>query len=187
MIKDTVCVHLLSGGMDSVTMLYDLVADKIPVFAVGFNYGQAHKNELNQAKFHADKLGVKYKLITLPALDGLKAPSWQVANRNLIFLSLAVNQAVKVGANLITIGCNADDADNFPDCRYDFVTATQKCVSLAGYDIEIKAPYINVNKKQIAKKARHFGILKNQLIWCYKGEINGCGNCGACKKMEDAW
>ena len=187
MINDTVCVHLLSGGMDSVTMLYDLVGDDIPVFAIGFDYGQAHKGELKQAEFHASKLGVKFETLVIPSLGGLTSGSWVVPNRNSIFVSFAVSVAARTNANLITIGCNSDDAENFPDCRLGFLEATQECVRRAGYTIEVKGPYLNLTKKQIAKKARSFGILKNELVWCYKGKPDGCGKCPACEKMESAW
>jgi 7-cyano-7-deazaguanine synthase len=187
MIDNTTCVHLLSGGLDSVTMLHDLVSDNIPVFAVGVDYGQTHRNELEQAKLHAIKLGVKYETLVIPPLGGLNSESWIVPNRNSILVNLAVNVAVRARASLVTIGCNSDDAENFPDCRHEWIQATQKCVKLSGYSVEIKAPYIHLSKKKIAAKAQGFGISRRDLLWCYKGDPDGCGTCGACEKMEAAW
>ena len=180
-------VHLLSGGMDSVTMLHEMVADKCNVFALSFNYNQRHKKELSYARSHAQKLSVKIREIEMIDLGGLKNGEWIVPNRNAIFCNIAINIAIKAKADSVTIGCNAEDQSMFPDCSLSFIKSINETTLKAGSNIKIKAPYLNLTKKQIAKKARSFGILKNEFLWCYKGKPDGCGKCPACEKMEAAW
>jgi 7-cyano-7-deazaguanine synthase len=108
MIPKTI-IHLLSGGLDSVTLLHDLVNQGHHVHALIFDYGQKHKREIEFAMAHAKQTRVAVTLKTLPALG--RVHNWIVPNRNAIFLSVAVNVAFQAKADTVTIGCNADDSE----------------------------------------------------------------------------
>ena len=179
MIPKTI-IHLLSGGLDSVTMLYDLKAQGHNIHALLFDYRQRHKQELLWAKQHASKCGVIYTTMELPGLGGLTEQSWIVPNRNAVFLSVAVNVACQAGADTVTIGCNAEDADYFPDCRKAFLDAMNVAVRAAGYDVEICAPYLDKSKAWIARLASDFRIKANEIWTCYQPTDKGpCGKCPA--------
>lgn len=168
------------------TMLYDLVEQGHRVHCLLFDYKQRHKQELQLAKYHAKKCGVLFTVLDLPELGGLNEQSWIVPNRNAIFLSVAVNLATKAGADTVTIGCNKDDESYFPDCRKAFLDSINKTFNLAGYNVEVCAPYLEMRKWKIGDMARQFGI-KTEDIWtCYNGGEKPCGKCPACEKLNDA-
>jgi 7-cyano-7-deazaguanine synthase len=167
-------------------MLHDLVGQGHLVHALLFDYQQRHKRELEWAKHHADRLGVQYTVMELPALGGLNQHSWIVPNRNAVFLSLAVNLACKASADTITIGCNAEDADYFPDCRKPFIDAMNSAVRAAGYNVEICAPYLDKSKAWIGGLAQHMGVIPREIWTCYQGGAEPCGECPACKKLASA-
>ncbi len=123
-------MHLLSGGLDSVTMLYDLKSQGHSVHCLLFDYKQRHRQELEWAKHHAVRAGSMFTTMELPQLGGLTEQSWIVPNRNAIFLSVAVNMACQAGADTVTIGCNADDEEYFPDCRMAFLIAMRNLPGL---------------------------------------------------------
>ncbi len=180
-------VLLLSGGLDSVTLLYDLKQQGVLIHALGFNYCQNHLKELYFAKLHCRRLNIIFTQMELPELGGLTEENWIIPNRNCILLSMAVNLAVKAKADTVTIGCNKDDADYpFPDCSKDFISAMNVVTNAAGINVEICAPYIDRNKAWIGGMAREMGIPSNEVWTCYKPKINGdaCGICPACKKLK---
>lgn len=177
-------IHLLSGGLDSVTMLYDLKAQGHSIHCLLFNYGQRHKQELQWAITHARRCDVLWTTVDLPELGGLNEQSWIVPNRNAVFLSAAVNIACKDGADTVTIGCNAEDAEYFPDCRKAFLDAMNTAVRTAGYNVEICAPYLDKPKAWIVGTAKRLGVKLNEIWTCYQGGVEPCGQCPACKKLE---
>jgi len=179
-------IHLLSGGLDSVTMLYDLKAQGHHVHCLLFDYRQRHAQELGWAVYHAKVCGVLYTTMQLPQLGGLTEQSWIVPNRNAIFLSVAVNVAAQANADTVTIGCNADDADYFPDCRKPFLDAMNAVAKTAGYKVEICAPYLEKHKSWIVSLARDMRIKMHELWSCYHGGHKPCGECPACQKMNAA-
>lgn len=179
-------IHLLSGGLDSVTMLYDLKAQGHSVHCLLFHYKQSHVKELDFAVYHANRLGVLWTMVELPPLGGLTKENWIVPNRNAIFLSLAVNYAIKAKADTVTIGCNKDDADYFPDCRNRFLDAMNAAVIAAEYSVEICAPYLNRPKWWIVGMAQDMRIPMRQLWTCYHGSEKPCGECPACRKLQEA-
>jgi 7-cyano-7-deazaguanine synthase len=185
MIPKTI-IHLLSGGLDSVTLLYDLHAQGHYIHCLMVDYQQQHKQELLWAKTHAIRLGLLYSTLNIPELGGLTQDNWIVPNRNAILLNLAVNRAIKAGADTVTIGCNADDSAAFPDCRKSFLDSMNAAVRSAGYDVEICAPYLDKKKWQIADIARQMGVKLSEIWTCYKGGLKPCGECPACKKLSEA-
>lgn len=191
MIPKTKALVCVSGGADSVTALYIAVSDLGPenVGAIGFDYKAPHNSsELNFMRGHCHRLGVNYKISELPALGGLTEKNWIVPFRNGVMLLVAANFAVEIGADSIIIGCNKDDADYpFPDCSEKFISDMNNVAESSGYDVEIRAPFINMRKWEIIGLAREHGVPLNELWTCYQPK-NGkqCGECPACKKLKSA-
>lgn len=187
MIPKTI-IHLLSGGLDSVTMLYDLRQQGHNVHCLLFDYGQRHVQELTFAKGHCHRLGVMFTTITLPSLRGSELTdgkgAWVVPARNVIFLAHAVNIAIAAGASTVTIGCNKDDEAGFPDCRQAFLQLFGTMLTTAELNVEICAPYLDKSKAWIAGLAREMGVPTNEIWTCYRGGSKPCGECPACKKLE---
>lgn len=182
MLPNTI-VHLLSGGLDSVTLLYDLHAKDQRVHCLLFDYKQQHVKELEFAEYHCKRLGIPFTKKEIPALNGLTDENWVVPNRNAILLSLAVNLALQANAEIVTIGCNADDAEAFPDCRPEFLTAINQTVKAAGYKIEIAAPFLTWPKAKIKRLASDYSLNSTDFWTCYRGKEKPCGECLACKKL----
>lgn len=168
-------------------MLYDLKSQGVAVHPLLFDYKQRHSAELQFAKYHAKALGLQFTVLELPQLGGMTEQSWVVPNRNAIFLSVAVNVAHQAGADAVTIGCNLDDSKMFPDCRPEFISALNQVVRVAGYQVEICAPYIQKRKWEIGAIARDMGITSGQVWTCYRGGAKPCGNCPACEKLSKAF
>ena len=177
-------VHLLSGGLDSVTMLYDLHGQGHKLHCVLFDYGQAHVQELTFAKGHCHRLGLLFTTIKLPKLGGLTDANWIVPFRNPIMLALAANIAIQADADEITIGCNRDDEEQFPDCRWAVLDAMNHALKLSGYSVQIAAPYLDKPKSWIGALAQEIGVPMHEIWTCYRGGAKPCGECPACKKLE---
>lgn len=186
MITMKTIVHLLSGGLDSTVMLYDLHSQGCRVHCVLFSYHQSHAQELLWAKHHCHRLGVMFTTIELPPLGGLTKEDWVVPFRNPIMLSLAVNLAVQAGAEAVTIGCNADDAANFPDCQWSVMDALNHALMLSRITVEICAPYIQKHKWEIVALGHKLGVQIRETWSCYQGGVEPCGECDACKKRVEA-
>lgn len=183
-------VHLLSGGLDSTVMLYDLLAQGCKVHALLFDYGQRHQTELNCAKRHCKRLDVTFTIISIPTLQGSaltdSGEGWVVPFRNPIMLALAVNMAVSIQADCVTIGCNADDAKDFPDCRWEVMDALNHAIKLSGLPVEICAPYMNKRKWEIGALGQKLHVNMADTWSCYAGGKEPCGKCPACRKREEA-
>lgn len=177
-------IHLMSGGLDSTTLLYDLKQQGHLIHCLLFDYRQRHKQELLWAKHHCLRMGVQFTVMDLPELGGLTEQSWIVPNRNATFLSVAVNLACRAKAEAVTIGCNLDDAEMFPDCRPVFIEAMNKAVQAAGYDVEICAPYLQKRKWEIGAIAKDLGVAFDSIWTCYQGGQKPCGECPACQKLK---
>jgi 7-cyano-7-deazaguanine synthase len=185
MIPKTI-VHLLSGGLDSVTLLYELHGKGERVHCVLFDYGQKHVQELTFAKLHCHRLHVLFTTMEIPKLGGLTNENWIVPNRNAIMLSLAVNLAVRIKADTVTIGCNKDDEAAFPDCRMAFLQLFNTMLTTVEIPVEVCAPYLDWPKWKIAGLARDLGVPSNEIWTCYLGGSEPCGKCPACLKLNEA-
>lgn len=179
-------IHLLSGGLDSVTLLHDILQQGHHVHCMLADYKQQHVQELTFAKGHCRKLGVSFTTTDLPKLGGLNEESWIVPNRNCILLSLATNLAVQTQSSIVTIGCNRDDRDGFPDCRQAFLDGFNTTMKLAEIPVKVLAPYLNRRKSWIAKRAKQLDINLSQIWTCYRGGAKPCGTCPACLKLTAA-
>jgi 7-cyano-7-deazaguanine synthase len=184
-------VHLLSGGIDSTVMLYDLRNQKHPVHCLLVDYGQAHAtNELSSAKKTCKKLDVMFTEFKLPTINGSTLTNGVgsniVPNRNAILISCAVAVAINAKALMVTYACNADDAKNFPDCRPEFFNAMRNAISYAETGIELCAPYLHTTKKEICAIGNSLNVPLLETWSCYQGGIAPCGKCDACIKRQEA-
>ncbi len=199
-------VMVLSGGMDSVTMLYEY-KDSIEM-AVNFCYGSNHNaRELEWARYHCRQLGIELVEIDLSfigehfyssLLEGADAvpdgsydfdnmKSTVVPFRNGIMLAAAAGLAESNGLTTVMIANHSGDHALYPDCRKEFIDAMSKAIQEGTYDgIKVKAPYTLLTKAQIALRGKHLGIDYTQTYSCYKGLEHHCGVCGTCTERRQA-
>lgn len=197
---------ILSGGMDSVTLLYDK-KDEIAV-AVTFDYGSNHnKREEEFAKYHCEKLGIEHIIIPLTfihdyfkssLLEGASAipdghyedetmKSTVVPFRNGIMLSVACGIAESRELEKVLIANHFGDHAIYPDCRKGFIDAMSEAMRNGTYKgITIDAPYTNITKTDIAKIGKYLGIDYSKTYSCYKGGEKHCGKCGTCVERKEA-
>lgn len=178
-------ILLLSGGLDSTTLLYDLRRSGMIVRCLMVDYGQRHVQELVFAKAHCHRLGAIYTTMQIPIL-GINDETWIVPNRNAILISLAVAEAIRTWTASVHIGCNADDAEGFPDCRPEFIEVMNAANRAAHVNVEVLAPYQHKRKREIANTAKRLGVLYYDIWTCYKGGSKPCGECPACLKLNAA-
>lgn len=184
-------VHLLSGGLDSTVLLYDLLQQQCQVHCILIDYGQKHcRKELGVASMICERLKVPRSRIDIPPLLGSRLTdgrcSFVVPNRNMVMLSLAVSIAADQEADSVTYACNKDDHEVFADCRPDFVAAMNVAVRAAGVRVEVCAPYIEMTKRQIVDKGHKLHVPLNQTWSCYEAGPLPCGTCPACIKRHEA-
>lgn len=197
---------VLSGGMDSVTMLHEY-ADEIDM-AVNFSYGSNHNmRELECARFHCRQLGIELVEIDLSfigkyfhssLLEGVDAvpdgdydfdnmKSTVVPFRNGIMLAAAAGLAESHGLDCVMIANHAGDHAIYPDCRGSFIDAMARAIAEGTYEgISLKAPYTYLNKADIALRGKRLGIDYATTYSCYKGLEHHCGRCGTCLERRKA-
>ncbi len=202
--KDAVII--LSGGMDSVTMLYDY-QERIAV-AISFDYGSNHNaKEIPFAQLHCRRLGIEHLVIPLEfihryfdssllqgaeaipeghyAADNMK--STVVPFRNAIMLSVAVGLAESRHLNYVMMANHGGDHTIYPDCRPEFVKAFSDASVAGTYEkVEVWAPYTMLTKVDIAKRGKELGIDYSETWSCYKGGDVHCGRCGTCMERKEA-
>ena len=200
-------VILLSGGLDSITVLALAKQQGYSCYALSFDYGQRHNAELEAAKKIAQHYQViEHKVIKLgldsiggsaltdqnidvPTSPQLGIPVTYVPARNTIFLSFALGWAEVLDAHDVFIGVNAVDYSGYPDCRPEFINAFQDMANLAtkagveGHKINIHAPLIKLSKSEIIKQGLQLGVDYAQTVSCYSADQHGraCGHCDACR------
>lgn len=202
--KDSLLV--LSGGMDSTTMLYEY-QDRIAL-ALSFHYGSNHNDkELAFAKLHCQRLGVEHIIIPLQfikehfnssLLQGSEAipegnydeqnmKSTVVPFRNGIMLAIAAGMAENRGLQYIMLANHSGDHTIYPDCRPEFVKAMDSAVCAGTWNnVRLLTPYTNISKAEIAKHGLQLGINYDETWSCYKGGDKPCGVCGTCREREQA-
>lgn len=200
-------VVLLSGGLDSVTLLAIARSEGTECYALSFDYGQRHNAEIKAAQRIAQKYEVvDHKIINigLNAIGGSALtdkniavpdqpqdgiPVTYVPARNTIFLSYALGWAEVLEADSIYIGVNAVDYSGYPDCRPEFIHAFQKVANLAtkvgveGCGCTINTPLISLTKAEIIGKGLNLGVDYTETVSCYSADSEGraCGVCDACR------
>ncbi|MFM2004396.1 MAG: 7-cyano-7-deazaguanine synthase QueC [Pseudomonadota bacterium] len=201
-------VVLLSGGLDSATVLAIARAEGYACHALSFDYGQRHGAELRAAERVAEALGVidrKRIHLGLDAIGGSALtddsiavpnqlqegviPVTYVPARNTVFLAFALGYAEVLNATDIFIGVNAVDYSGYPDCRPAFVEAFQTLANLAtkagveGAKFRIHTPLITLSKAEIIRRGMALGVDYGLTVSCYSADESGraCGVCDACR------
>ena len=203
---DKVALIVLSGGMDSVTMLHEY-AGSIEL-AVTFNYGSNHNaREIECARFQCESLGIELVEIDLSfigeyfhssLLEGAEAipegsydfdnmKSTVVPFRNGIMLAAAAGLAESRGLKAVMIANHAGDHALYPDCRDTFIKAMGSAIAAGTYDgIELRAPYTLMSKADIARRGKSLVVDYSHTYSCYKGGERHCGRCGTCVERREA-
>jgi 7-cyano-7-deazaguanine synthase len=200
---------VMSGGLDSTTMAYDLESQGWTVEAISFDYGQRHaQSELACAQWHARQQQWEHDIIRMRemqehlvsaltgagpvpeghyAADTMKATI--VPNRNAIMMSIATGIAVSRDIPFIATAVHGGDHFIYPDCRGDFITALSVAFRLGNEGfLGIQAPYVGVDKNFIAQRAVDLDYNYEKTWSCYKGGQKHCGRCGTCvERMEAIW
>jgi len=200
-------VVLLSGGLDSATVLSTAIAQGYATYALSFDYGQRQEAELVAAHRVAAAAGaLEHRTVTLDlsqfggsALTDLSIdvpeeptegiPVTYVPARNTVFLSLALAWAEVLGANDIFIGVNAVDYSGYPDCRGEFITAFEAMANLStkaaveGQTIHIRAPLLDLTKAEIITLGVQQGVDYSITLSCYQPTPDGraCSRCDSCR------
>ena len=202
--KDSLMV--LSGGLDSTTMLYEY-QDRIAL-ALSFHYGSNHNDkEIEFAKLHCERLNIPHMIIRLPfikqffkssLLEGAEAipegnydeenmKSTVVPFRNGIMLSIAAGIAENNKLQYVMLANHAGDHTIYPDCRPAFVDAMSKAIEAGTWNnVQLLTPYTNISKTDIVRHGMQLGIKYNETWSCYKGGDEPCGVCGTCREREEA-
>jgi 7-cyano-7-deazaguanine synthase len=198
---------LLSGGLDSATVLAIARERGHHCHALSFDYGQRQRVELDAARRIADALGaVEHRILAIPIGDfggsaltdpalavpeqpGDGIPVTYVPARNTVFLACALGYAEVLGARDIYIGVNAVDYSGYPDCRPEFIAAFEQLANLAtkaaveGARTRIHAPLIKLSKAEIIRHGSALGVDYSITLSCYQPDAKGraCGRCDACR------
>ena len=201
-------VILVSGGLDSATVLAMAKDEGYVCYAVSFDYGQRHSAELDAAKSVAAAAGVEeHRIVTIDlsqfggsaltdeAIDVPEAnaseeaiPITYVPARNTVFLSLALAWSEVLGASDIFVGVNAVDYSGYPDCRPAFISAYEHMANLAtraGVEeskLTVHAPLIDLTKAEIIQQGTVLGVDYSLTVSCYQADETGaaCGVCDSC-------
>jgi len=199
-------IVVLSGGLDSTTVLYHAVKKYDEVEAISFDYGQKHRKELLCAMWHCDHLKIKHKTIKLDfscfkssllsggddipeghyASDNMK--STVVPFRNGIMLAYAVGYAENVGADSVLIGSHSGDHTIYPDCTKEFTDHMGLASQFGTYnEVTIVSPFNDKMKWDLVKIGNDLGIDYSMTWSCYKGGDKPCGKCGTCVERIEAF
>ena len=200
------CVLILSGGMDSTTLLYDY-RERIAL-AVTFDYGSKHNaREIPFARLHCERLGIEHLVIPLDFMGqyfqssllvgGEEIPDGHYADENMkstvvpfrngIMLSVAVGLAESRGLKHVMMANHGGDHTIYPDCRPEFVEAFSEAARTGTFPgITLLSPYCHFTKADIARRGSELGIDYSETWSCYKGGEKHCGRCGTCVERREA-
>ncbi len=202
--KDSILI--LSGGMDSTTMLYDF--QKRIALAISFDYGSKHNaREIPFAQMHCKRLGIEHIVIPMRFIadyfessllqggdeipegnyDNDNMKSTVVPFRNGIMLSVAVGMAESRGLKNVMMANHGGDHAIYPDCRPEFVEAFDRAAQAGTYvGVRLVTPYTAITKADIARRGKLLGIDYSETWSCYKGGDRHCGRCGTCVERREA-
>jgi 7-cyano-7-deazaguanine synthase len=202
-------VLILSGGVDSTTLLYKMHSDGYEVTAITFNYAQRHKKEITYAKAIAKRLDITHHVVDLSSLacllgdsallGGMQVPSCHytkeaakktvVPNRNMIMLSVAAGYAEAHEIAEVFYAAHQNDSTIYPDCRPEFVQALRPAIRLATawHPVDLRAPFVDMSKAEIVRMGLALEV-PYELTWsCYRGEERPCRTCPTCIEREEAF
>jgi 7-cyano-7-deazaguanine synthase len=200
-------VILLSGGLDSATVLAMARDEGYQCYTLGFDYGQRHSAELQAAqKVTAAQGAVEHKVVKLdlraiggsaltddsiavPEEETSGIPVTYVPARNTVFLSIALAWAEVLGAQDIFVGVNAVDYSGYPDCRPEYIAAFERMANLAtragveGARLSIRTPLMQMSKADIVRRGTQLGVDYSLTVSCYQALPDGaaCGRCDSCR------
>ena len=206
-------VILVSGGLDSTTVLAMACEQGFDCYTLSFDYGQRHRSELKAAQQVSRAMAVKaHKVVNLdlatiggsaltdtaidvPEEETLGIPVTYVPARNTVFLSIALGWAEVLDANNIFVGVNAVDYSGYPDCRPDYISAFEAMANLAtkagveGNSLRIHTPLIDMTKAQIIQAGIAHGVDYSLTVSCYQATENGaaCGLCDSCRLRKQGF
>ena len=207
-------VTLLSGGIDSSTLLYYLLNKGFEVHALTFDYGQTHKKEITHSKKiileavrHFEKGELTHLTVNISGLQGLlksaltghgKIPdkaydvesqkATVVPNRNMIFIAIATGYAQSIGAERVYYAAHWNDSAIYADCRKEFVFSLNSSIELAtGRKVTLWAPFVSDSKAELVKLGLALNVPFEKTWSCYKGEGKACGKCGTCRERINAF
>ena len=202
--KDSVII--VSGGMDSITLLYDKKNEI--VLGISFNYGSNHNaKEIPLAEMHCRRLGIKHIIINLDfmgqyfkssLLEGGEAiPEGNYADENMkstvvpfrngIMLSIAIGIAESNNLKKVLIANHGGDHTIYPDCRPEFIKAIDAAAYAGTFvNAHVEAPYTHITKGDIARIGKRLGLDYAETWSCYKGADKHCGRCGTCIERKEA-
>lgn len=208
-------VILLSGGLDSATVLSIALAQGFECHTISFDYGQRHSVELRFARDLSKQLGAKtHRVVSVDMnpIGGSALTDWSidvpvsgvevnaipvtyVPARNTVFLSYALALAEVLGANDIFIGVNSVDYSGYPDCRPEYIAAFEKMANLAtkvgveGHHLHIQTPLMLLSKAQIIQIGQALGVDYALTVSCYQADERGlaCGVCDSCRLRKQGF
>jgi len=202
--KDSVII--VSGGMDSITLLYDKKNEI--ALGISFNYGSNHNaKEIPLAEMHCRRLGIKHITINLDfmgqyfkssLLEGGEAiPEGNYADENMkstvvpfrngIMLSIAIGIAESNNLKKVLIANHGGDHTIYPDCRPEFIKAIDAAAYAGTFvNAHVEAPYTHITKGDIARIGKRLGLNYAETWSCYKGADKHCGRCGTCIERKEA-
>ena len=202
-------VVLFSGGLDSTVLLAKLVADGRRVLAMGVDYGQRHRREIDSARAICAKFGVEYRLADLRAIapifgknsltdgsvpvsqgayDEAGMKTTVVPARNLILISLATAWAISEKCDTVAYAAHGGDHTIYPDCRPEFAEKLADVVRISDWHkVELERPFVSMTKSDIVALGAKVGA-PFELTWsCYNGGEKHCGKCGTCIERREAF
>lgn len=206
-------VILVSGGLDSSTVLAMAKQQGFDCYTLSFDYGQRHRSELFAAAKVSEAMQVEaHKVVSLdlgtiggsaltdtnievPEYETSGIPVTYVPARNTVFLSIALGWAEVLGANDIFVGVNAVDYSGYPDCRPDYINAFEQMANLAtkagveGNKLTVHAPLIDMTKGQIIQAGIKIGVDYSVTVSCYQADEQGaaCGVCDSCRLRKQGF
>ncbi|MDR1819270.1 MAG: 7-cyano-7-deazaguanine synthase QueC [Methanobrevibacter sp.] len=207
-------VSVLSGGLDS-TVATSYYKDKYNIHAITFNYGQKAKQEINASKKICKKLGFSHEIIDLFWLSKIGSSALTTENelpkisikdinnqeiceksadkvwvpgRNVVFTAIALSFAESLGAKVIIVGWDKEEANTFPDNSKEFLESFNKTIAIGSKkSVEIKAPLIDLNKKEIVKLGNSINAPMELSYSCYDSKEKHCGICESCLRRKSAF
>ncbi len=206
-------IVLVSGGMDSATLLWLAKKEFEDVYAISFDYGQKHKIELEYAKKLVKEANVKkHFIVDIPHLKGIEGsaltdekvdipsedypdqpPITTVPMRNLNFLSIAASFCDVYEIENIGIGIHSVDSP-YPDCRAEFASSAEAVINASSVmvakkknRIKVYTPFLGMTKTDVLKLGLELGVPYEKTYSCYRGTIPPCGECATCRQRQEAF